>query len=409
VTVLTMTNQLAERHNVLFLLRSHNDIDHIVPIIWKCIEENMKCYYLFTESDHSADHRIKFIGIKGAIRIHSRAIWVYHRFFRQCLLADKVRNVLDMIVGWTMGRHLLDRRSIEIIVTEWSGRSGRGQAKYILAPAFRKHLPIYSVPHGYNIYTNLDINKTVTEYRKKTGKWPDFSARNSFTRYVVQTDATQRFCEAYGIKKSKLEVLGSARFCREWMQVNREVFTSDVEDCISTYSCKIVFFLPQWDYNVDREACYRLILLLSEMKDVLIRLKGSTREISGLYESEQRDLVNVANVVFSNNNTSPSLIEWSDLVINFASSIGLEAVMQDKPILNPQYLHSNETIFDNSGVTIDCGNSDVVLEEVLKFKENGIAHAHKSDQKTFYKRFIQGSNSDKDVLGKYVRLIKGAV
>ena len=76
-------------------------------------------------------------------------------------------------------------------------------------------------------------------------------------------------------------------------------------------------------------------------------IKGTTREIDGLYESEKEQLAKISNVKFADNSIpSPVLIRWSDLVINFASSIGLEAIMQKKPVCNPRYLHTNDSIFE---------------------------------------------------------------
>ena len=83
--------------------------------------------------------------------------------------------------------------------------------------------------------------------------------------------------------------------------------------------------------------------------------------------------------------------------------------MQNKVILNPTYLHSNSTIFDDSNVAINCDNPDLVQEYILRIKSNQILTADKKDQKAFYEKFIQGDTTDSDVLGKYVNLVKGGI
>ena len=110
---------------VLFLLRSYNDIDHIVPIIWKCRQCKLDCYYLLVESDHSRDYRIEFIKKSGAIRIHSQVMNYYHSYVRHFLISDNVKNIFDRLAGYMIGRPLLRKNKIEVVVTEWSGRSGR--------------------------------------------------------------------------------------------------------------------------------------------------------------------------------------------------------------------------------------------------------------------------------------------
>ena len=401
-----MTNERDRQINVLFLLRSYNDIDHIVPIIWKCRESDLHCYYFFTEADSSNDYRIKFIEENGAVKLRSWALEFYHVQIRKRFILDIIKKVVDVIVGWIIGQRILRKKNIDVVVTEWSGKLGRGKAQYLLRPAFRMKLAIYSVPHGYNIYTNLDVSRTIINHKRSTGGWLDFSSRNSFSRYVVQHEATRRFCVAYGIEKKNISVLGSARFCREWVDINNKLLQFDLGKGYKQAPCKVVFFLPQWEYNVDRKECYQLILLLSRLSDVFIRLKGTTREISGLYESEERKFQGVTNIDFSSREASAALIRWADVVVNFASSIGIEAVMQGKVICNPKYLHSNRTIFDDSGIAVDCADHDSVQNVIVKFINGLIPSAHVEDLKKFYTTYIQGNNTDSDVLGKYVSLIK---
>ena len=168
---------------------------------------------------------------------------------------------------------------------------------------------------------------------------------------------------------------------------------------------KIVFFLPQWDYNVNRKECFRLIVALSEIPGLFIRLKGSTREIANLYDDEESKFFSTDNVVFSKNESSVYLIKWANVVVNFASSIGLEAVMQKKLIINPKYLHSNATIFDNSDVTINCESLDAVTENIMKIKKNLTKIPDSKSYQLFYDEFLEGSDSQENVLEKYVGLI----
>ena len=58
---------------------------------------------------------------------------------------------------------------------------------------------------------------------------------------------------------------------------------------------------------------------------------------------------------------SPSLVRWADVVINVASSIAIEALIQQRPIIYPFYLHKNKTIFDNPElVNLASGCEEVI-------------------------------------------------
>ena len=400
-----MTQVNRNKIKALFLLRSYKDIAHITPIIWKCSQSGSVCYFMFVDSEPKNDYRINFIKKNGAINIQSKTINFYHRRIRESFSLNSLLKILDLIVSCTLGNYFLRKHSIDVVVTEWSGKTGREKAKYILRAAFINKLRVYSVPHGYNIYTNLDVSKTVIDLKSKTGRWPDFSSRNAFTSYVVQHDSTRKLCEAYGIKKDKLSVLGSARFCREWFMINDKISNSIVNNQLDNTFFKIVFFLPQWDYNVNRKECFRLIVALSEIPGLFIRLKGSTREIANLYDDEESKFFSTDNVVFSKNESSVYLIKWANVVVNFASSIGLEAVMQKKLIINPKYLHSNATIFDNSDVTINCESLDAVTENIMKIKKNLTKIPDSKSYQLFYDEFLEGSDSQENVLEKYVGLI----
>ena len=90
---------------------------------------------------------------------------------------------------------------------------------------------------------------------KKTGMLPQLTNRNLYTNYIVQSENIRRYCIESGIKKEKLYVLGSTRFCKEWSIINRNL-------CMQNHSQKrdlrrpvVVFFLNHWTYNVDREKC----------------------------------------------------------------------------------------------------------------------------------------------------------
>ena len=63
---------------------------------------------------------------------------------------------------------------------------------------------------------------------------------------------------------------------------------------------------------------------------------------------------------------SPSLVNWADVVINVASSIAIEALIQKRPIIYPFYLHRNKTIFD----TPELVNLASGCEEVLSLLIN---------------------------------------
>ena len=85
--------------------------------------------------------------------------------------------------------------------------------------------------------------------------------------------------------------------------------------------------LPHWIYNVDKEATLDLINKISNMENIYLIIKNHTRADTGLFPKNIK--VN-SNVEVNSNTNSTSLINWADIIINFGSSIGIEAIIKKK-------------------------------------------------------------------------------
>ena len=202
------------------------------------------------------------------------------------------------------------------------------------------------------------------------GRFPDFSNRNWFTAYVVQSEEHKVENIKYGMNHKKLSVLGSARYCQEWLRINHKLLrVGDKKQVTSMFS--VVFFLPHWDYRVDRDECLELLHAIAEESCELC-IKAHTRGSGALSDDEQRGLKNYEPVLLANDEDhSPVLIEKSDVVINFGSSIAFEALAQGKPVVNPKYLHGNETFFE-SGLGSVCARTFLGSESAAVQRDTGI-------------------------------------
>jgi hypothetical protein len=300
----------------------------------------------------------------------------------------------------------LRRNNIRIVASEWSGAFGREMAEYILRPANRMRLRCVSLPHGYIIWRNNEINKLEVSLWKSEGKRPDFSERNIFSAYVVQNSDASHYYLARGISREKIRILGSARFCREWFSINNKLMKTDRLIQKKQVELVVLFFVPDWEYNVDREACLILIKNIAERKGVSLLIKANTRGTGSFSKKELAEIQDNANVTLpSMDQHSTALIKSADIVLNFASSIGLEAILQGKPVCNPLYLNGNTTIFDKSGVVFDAKDDD----EVFRFFD--MVEAGRdivvSDEvlEKFLGKYVFGGEENSDILQKHVDLL----
>jgi hypothetical protein len=200
---------------ILFLHRTYNDIDHITPVIWKAVGSGRHIYFMFVGLSYLDDYRIQFLIDTGARHLSCPPLTWYHHRIRKWLVPYFCRRIADRLISYTIGTFLLKRNSIRVVASEWSGAFGREMAEYILRPANRMRMPCVSLPHGYIIWKNNEINELEVNLWKTKRKRPDFSERNIFSAYVVQNDEARRYYVERGISREKIRILGSPRFSRD--------------------------------------------------------------------------------------------------------------------------------------------------------------------------------------------------
>jgi len=392
---------------ILFLLRTYNDIDHIAPIIWKSATSGWTPFFLFVDADYSDDYRIKFVIDHGARQVRSWIIEWYHSEFRGLLRFRLFKRISDRMFAYTFGLLFLFKNRINIVVNEWSGPYGRIRAEYFLRPATFLGLPIYSLPHGYFLWLNPLFNREKAEMYESRGNYPNFSNRNCFTKYVVQSPEHKEENIKNGMSQIKLVVLGSARFCREWSHVNYKLLCK-YNRLSMPAMFTVLFFLPHWHYNVYRGNCIALLKKIADLENVCLRIKSHTRGTGALSATEKNSLEQKRYVEFPNSSVhSTLLVDQSDVVINFGSSIAFEALRQGKPVINPTYLHGNQTFFDNSKAVIDTNDEESTLNAIVSLQKGEDLGVKQDCVDNFLINRVEGGVKGGDVLQSYLSLLYG--
>ena len=392
---------------VLFLLRTYNDIDHITPVIWKTVTSGWPTFFLFVDKDYSEDYRIRFLEAHGAEKIRSISIEWYYKRVRNSIPLKLLQKVVDRLVAYSVGFIFVFCRGINVIASEWSGPFGRARSEYFLRPAHLLQIPIFSLPHGYFVFQNSLFNRKLFELAQIQEPPLDFSNRNWFTKYVVQSHMHKSENVKYGMNPDKIIVLGSARFCKEWSNINLKLLLENRKP-EETAGLVVVFFLPHWDYNVDRKKCTDLLMKISQKENVTLNIKAHTRGTGALSSEEIETLSQNDNVKFQEESAhSTTLVYNSDVIINFGSSIAFEALRQGKPVINPKYLHRNDTFFDDSGTVIDTADEASTLS-ILDDLQSGRNFGIQQDQvSNFLCERLEAGQQGQDVLQAYVDLLLG--
>lgn len=396
------------RKNLLFLIRAYNDLDHLAPVMWKAASEQHRVRYIFSNQWSSSDYRVALIKSLGGKEIRPSLLNWYHWRIRGKISPHWVRHLVDGVIGMSLGVVLLVWSRSSRIIVEWGGRSGHGIARYILVPSRIIGLHRFSLPHGYHIWCNAVINDKMIELGEKDKAF-DFSERNSFSKYVVQSENIKNFFLDRNLREKNLLVLGSARFSEDWAKLNlhlAEAASSDIE--LPVDSSLITIFLGNWDYRINKSECLMMVETVSNIPGIAVLVKGHTRGdlVGGLTALERDKSLSKKVIYLSEAAPSNLLIKKSAGIINYGSSIGIEAVLQRKPLCNASYLTENTTIFDKSGVALDAHS----IEDVTKFvssiaDKTLVSTSSEEDRSRFLQTHVYGCRKATGVLQDYLKLL----
>jgi hypothetical protein len=393
---------------VLFLVRAYNDLDHITPIIWKVIsDDRFPASVLFVGKKFIDDYRVEFLKKSGIEEIRSETISYYYGRVRPRLRSKIVQRVIDKLVARYFGTKFMIEHRIGCVVTEWGGADGKEMAPFFLRPARMMNIPTIAIPHGYHTWFNDDFNAVTVESLRNTGELPQFPNRNEYSAYVVQSNNIKRYCIASGIREENISVLGSARFCREWSDINYALCTNQQTEKNDLKGNIVVFFLNHWTYNVNRESCLSLIRKIAKEQDTQLVIKGHTRGkySGGLSFIEEQSLSEFDSVTFADDGLhSPLLVSLANAVIVYGSSICFEALRQHIPVCRPKYICSNNTIFDGSGLVYEAECEDEVLEFIRDIESHKTKFAENLLER-FFQEHVENNSINYDVLECNVNLI----
>jgi len=402
----------------VFFLRHFNDVDHISPVIWRCLKQGDVVTAVLLNSNYPGeqDPRIEYLcGYDGF------NLTTAHEFLRLPLgdgmfrLADgdgkapenTVYRVLRRALQRSgMGKHLAARalRAVEarVCVFEW-GPPRRTSHMEFFGGARLAGVPTVSLPHGLNIYTNIDVNPTRTD-RVKAGE-QTMASRNEYDAYVSQSEYHREQDIRLGVDPETYHLLGSARYDPNWQSINESLYEPYDAAGDTDSRLRVVFMLPHWEYNVDKEQTLRLVSDLADQDWVYLIVKEHTRGDS-LPEVLDTRLVNDTQAEIIADTASVSLIQWSTAVVNFGSSIGIEALLQDKHHVNPSYLHRNTTIFDETGAEYGPESNEKTVEILKNIHHGNLDPVGEEAKNDLYKTVIYGGREEHDVLEAYRGLIR---
>jgi hypothetical protein len=416
----------------LFCVRHFNDIDHIAPIAWKMKQENypVAVYCINPKYDIDADYRLNFLKEQGVIvdsiynafdqklnAVHHAMRHLFQRFSaerKQFTSSRQEKNSplssLSHITAGIIGRILYELTRMGFYQRNWAHyvlEQSDAQAlcfdhlipsRYIvnvlLRAAKEKAIPTLALPHGVYLYTNK-FNKVIFSPGQRFYKF------NRFDYVVVQNHLRKDVLVSSGIAREKIIVLGSARFCGEWIAQNRKIMPRTIESIgRDPQKLRVVFMPSKPRCRIDLEKMHNTVDLLAGLKGIEAVVKPHTRIGREAHLFDDMQLPNVSHVL------TAELCEWADVVLIIGSSVITEALMQGKPVLYLKYLHSNTMLFEECGACWTIHNEAELEQALQSLREKSEDVPYRDENvKRFLSEVVYGGRNNRDVLEDYVQFI----
>jgi hypothetical protein len=263
----------------------------------------------------------------------------------------------------------------------------------LLEVAKEKSIPTLALPHGVYLYTN-EAYKAGTSSRQRFHKF------NRFDYIIVQNHLRKDVLVRSGITREKIVVLGSARFCDEWIAQNMKILPRIIGSNSQSKKLRVVFMVSKPHCRVDIERTLKTFDLLSRFGEIEVMIKPHTRTVLNGRLFANLKLPNAANIL------TPELCEWADVVLVIGSSVITEALMQEKPVLYLKYLHANTMLFEECGACWTI-QTEAELEQALQSLQKKSMDLPYGDENVnrFLSEVVYGGRNKRDVLGDYVQFI----
>lgn len=418
------------RQKALFFLRNYNDIDHIVPVIYKWLSlETIPIDVVITSNPvFLKDFRIQFLQQFGTFQV---------RFIDDFLTeserarkkASQMANILAKLdrlglVG-RMTRRLpappaYDTAFIDGMLDTVFQETDRGIVVFdwvfhdltqrIIESARARGYASISLPHGDMPHRNLMVSTTFLNYEQALA---GHNRAGMFDYIVVPNQLCARRPGAF-LPPNRVKILGSPRYNDEWLSI----FSTLVPDFDPGPSCaagdlRMVMFLRNINYPIFWEEVSRTLDLILQFPRVFLVVKGHTRlaKVTHRMLREEYEMGTHGNPKLhfvTDDIHSGSLLKWADLVLDLGTSVTFESVKDRKPVLALDYLHAYRSTIAEYMRNCDIQCRDDLYDWIATFSEDKATPFYdEAERQRFIAEMIDVP--DRSVLGRYVGFLKSCI
>lgn len=380
----------------VFLIRQFPDLDHIVPIAHALAERHPGCVRVLKQSpyfDIAGDYRIEFLEREHGIVVdHIYSLGTRHPFrhlFGRFLVAlarnipipliqPSLKALMKIIFNDTWADAALDDLRPKVLAYDYCPLQKYTQLKVLTRRAQSRNIPVVLLPHGADVL----IHKNRPPVHKQDVDHKIINRPNIETAYSNPDKPNE-----------SLTPLGSSRYNERWNKLN-------IDLVLAAYPAED---LPNHQGRIKVLVCNRpavgfygddpLLAKLQGLENIDLVIKGKPRSNTGMK--------NIHSV--GEKYPTSRLIQWADIVIIAGSSIAVEVLLSDKPLLYLKYLSPNDIfVFANHGACWTINSEHELFDALSKLVQgdNQLPY-NKSEVDAFIKEVVYAQKEIHDVLKNY--------
>jgi hypothetical protein len=394
--------------DIIYFCREYNDLDHVVPIADELLNNSdIKSFhfvnYNFNKSFNN-DFRIIYLKRHSHFNYFdlSEIINLKENYFLKFFdILEKIHHYFSRFkTSYT--KHVLkvfdfntivERKNNTVFLFDHSNSSFIENAYNYSST---NNIPISLLMHGLNPIENLLMSTKMHKAYESNKNWEHYNKADAF---YVNNEHYMKQSISHGVTNEIIRTVGSARFSYKWSNILDNI-TPTVDLPASTSNCvKIVIMLNKYRYNTWQEEIERVIKSLLLIDNVFVIVKPHTRNM-------EFEKLNNNNKIFIADQDchSRKLFEWSDLTLFTISSIFLDALLLDKPVLFLRLATSNKLSCNHimKNWNIDC--RDDLIMWVNRFKKDRKTRTYTEKERTECLNYYVNDH-DNQLLSRYSKSI----
>ena len=350
--------------SIIFFINRFNDIDHMSPIIYKIsntTQQDIHILSLNPNIDIHTDYRLKFLVKNKRVELNYFYKSSKNDFFLYmlgCLIcSNRVLNInknlsvwkkMLAIVQWfaSNSARLLLFKLIKIEVTalikklydeNWVQELFLDKNPKILVFDPVSHPKLYNVGAVLNVakemlIPTIDVPHGIplfTHHPKQWDKSKRYLVKYKKDHMVLHHQWWKNELLDVGLNPDNTPILGSARFCDEWVEILDNIIPKDNSlDSIGGEKLKVVYMEMGGTHDADISIVRDTMSKISELDFLTLVVKPQTRSNTLQHE-------------FSNK----SYIATNENSVLF-SSIMIEVLIREKCFIYPRFMHTGRMIYD---------------------------------------------------------------